>query len=64
MARPLDHRDLYRLPWSCPDMTVHQGELVWSCRLEERLRFGQWMRPVPHQKGNGVGQGKAAVSEK
>jgi hypothetical protein len=32
---------------SCPDMTVHDGELVWSCRLEERLQFGQLMRPVP-----------------
>jgi hypothetical protein len=31
----------------CPDMTVHDGQLVWSCRLEEQLRFGQWMRPVP-----------------
>jgi hypothetical protein len=31
---------------SCPDMTVHNGELVWSCRLEERLLFGQWVRPV------------------
>ncbi|HET9598981.1 MAG TPA: radical SAM protein [Anaeromyxobacteraceae bacterium] len=37
----------------CPDMTVHQGELVWSCRLEEQLRFGQWMRPVP-RKANGA----------
>ncbi len=35
----------------CPDMTVHDGELVWSCRLEERLRFGQWMRPVPRNGG-------------
>ncbi len=34
----------------CPDMTVHDGELVWSCRLEERLRFGQWMRPVPRKE--------------
>jgi hypothetical protein len=24
----------------CPDMTAHNGELVWSCRLDERLRFG------------------------
>ena len=31
----------------CPDMTVHQGELVWSCRLEERLEYGQFMRAVP-----------------
>ena len=38
----------------CPDMTVHDGELVWSCRLEERLRFGQWMRPIPRGKGNGA----------
>jgi hypothetical protein len=36
----------------CPDMTVHDGELVWSCRLEERLRFGQWMRPVPKKAGS------------
>jgi hypothetical protein len=35
---------------SCPDMTVHDGELVWSCRLEERLRYGQWMRPVPRKQ--------------
>ena len=31
----------------CPDMTVHEDRLVWSCRLEERLRYGQWMRMVP-----------------
>ena len=35
----------------CPDMTVHGGELVWSCRLEERLQFGQWIRPVPRGRG-------------
>ena len=34
----------------CPDMTVHQGQLVWSCRLEERLRFGHLMRIVPTQE--------------
>lgn len=31
----------------CPDLTVHDGELVWSCRLEEKLRFGQFVRTVP-----------------
>ncbi|HVP40270.1 MAG TPA: radical SAM protein [Candidatus Saccharimonadales bacterium] len=31
----------------CPDMTVHEGQLVWSCRLEERLKFGTWMHTVP-----------------
>ena len=31
----------------CPDITVHEGELVWSCRLEERLNFGSFVRTVP-----------------
>jgi hypothetical protein len=31
----------------CPDMTVWNGELVWSCRLEELKQFGQWARTVP-----------------
>ena len=31
----------------CPDITVHDGELVWSCRLEERLNFGGFVRTVP-----------------
>jgi len=34
----------------CPDMTVHRGELVWSCRLEEHLRYGQTMRAVPAKR--------------
>lgn len=34
----------------CPDITVHDGELVWSCRLEERLRFGSFLRTVPKDK--------------
>jgi hypothetical protein len=31
----------------CPDITVHDGELVWSCRLEERLRFGCFLSASP-----------------
>jgi len=31
----------------CPDMTVHDGELVWSCRLDERLRYGSFAHLVP-----------------
>ncbi len=31
----------------CPDMTVWNGELVWSCRLEEQKHFGCWIRSVP-----------------
>jgi Radical SAM superfamily/4Fe-4S single cluster domain len=31
----------------CPDMTVHEGKLAWSCRLDELKRFGCFLRPVP-----------------
>jgi hypothetical protein len=31
----------------CPDMTVWDGQLVWSCRLEELKSFGTWVRTVP-----------------
>jgi hypothetical protein len=38
---------------SCPDMTVHDGQLVWSCRLDERLKYGELMRMVPNGKERG-----------
>jgi hypothetical protein len=31
----------------CPDMTVHNGELVWSCRLDEQLQHGCFVNAVP-----------------
>lgn len=31
----------------CPDITVWNDRLVWSCRLEEPLRFGCFVRTVP-----------------
>lgn len=31
----------------CPDMTVHDGQLVWSCRLDELKKHGDWLRCVP-----------------
>jgi hypothetical protein len=31
----------------CPDMTVHEGKLVWSCRLEEYKQFGGVVTAVP-----------------
>ena len=31
----------------CPDITVHEGELVWSCRLEELKHHGTFLRSVP-----------------
>ncbi len=31
----------------CPDMTLWNGELVWSCRMEELKQFGCFVRTVP-----------------
>jgi hypothetical protein len=31
----------------CPDITVWNDRLVWSCRLEEPVRFGTFVRTVP-----------------
>jgi hypothetical protein len=33
----------------CPDMTVHDGKLVWSCRLEEPRAFGQFVTAAPRR---------------
>jgi hypothetical protein len=37
---------------SCPDITVHDGRLVWSCRLEELNLFGSFFTTVPKSKKN------------
>jgi hypothetical protein len=31
----------------CPDMTVYNGQLYWSCRLEEIKSHGCFMQAVP-----------------
>jgi organic radical activating enzyme len=31
----------------CPDITVWNDRLVWSCRLEEPMQFGSFVRTVP-----------------
>jgi len=33
----------------CPDITVWNDNLVWSCRLEEQMKFGCFVRAVPKQ---------------
>ncbi len=33
----------------CPDMTVLDGKLVWSCRLEEPMRYGCFAHTVPNK---------------
>ncbi len=39
----------------CPDMTVWNGELAWSCRLEECRHFGQFVRTVPKDRVTSAG---------
>jgi hypothetical protein len=34
----------------CPDITVWNDQLIWSCRMEEQLRWGQNIRVVPKKK--------------
>ena len=35
---------------SCPDITVHDGKLMWSCRLEEVKNFGAFIQTVPKKE--------------
>ncbi|MEE9578222.1 MAG: radical SAM protein, partial [Gemmatimonadota bacterium] len=34
----------------CPDMTVWNDRLEWSCRLEEPMNFGQFVDIVPRKQ--------------
>jgi len=46
----------------CPDMTVWDGHLAWSCRLEECLHFGQFVDTVPRTRPAAPGApGSAAL---
>lgn len=45
----------------CPDMTVHEGKLVWSCRLEEPRTFGTFVQSVPKTAAAPARAGKATA---
>lgn len=34
----------------CPDVTAHDGQIVWSCRLEEYRQYGGLVNSVPKAK--------------
>jgi hypothetical protein len=36
----------------CPDITVWNGQLVWSCRMEEQLNFGHNLKTYPKNFAN------------
>jgi len=42
---------------ACPDITPHNGELVWSCRLEECLNYGEFMKTAPKKEAAGKEDG-------
>ncbi len=43
----------------CPDMTVWDGKLAWSCRLEECMSFGQFVRTVPKERVPQISEAEA-----
>jgi len=40
----------------CPDMTVLDGKLVWSCRIEEPLKYGCFVHTVPKNGPTVIGE--------
>lgn len=38
----------------CPDMTVHEGQLRWSCRLEEIKEYGCFLQACPKNSDPGI----------
>ncbi len=36
----------------CPDITVWEGKLVWSCRMDEQQKYGMNLRAYPKEKLN------------
>jgi hypothetical protein len=53
IIQPVDILDdgMHNMCDSCPDITVHEGELVWSCRLEEKIKYGRFIHTVPREHG-------------
>ncbi|MEW6365320.1 MAG: radical SAM protein [Acidobacteriota bacterium] len=51
IIQPIDVLDdgMQNMCDSCPDITVHDGELVWSCRLEEKIKYGRFVHTVPRR---------------
>lgn len=47
----------------CPDVTVHQGRLVWSCRLEELRNFGTFVRTVPQREVHRKARGRQKAAQ-
>lgn len=66
MIQPVDMMDDGRQSMcdACPDVTVHDGKLVWSCRLEEYRKYGGLVQSVPKKAEAGVVQLPVGVEKK
>ncbi|MCL5991681.1 MAG: radical SAM protein [Bacteroidetes bacterium] len=38
----------------CPDITVWDDKLIWSCRMEEQMKWGQNVRTVPKKVNSDI----------
>jgi len=47
----------------CPDITAHEGQLYWSCRLEEIKKFGTFVTAVPKTAPHAKSKAKAKKEE-
>jgi hypothetical protein len=47
----------------CPDITVHEGKLVWSCRLEELKQFGTILTTAPKKQEPEPAEAPVATGE-
>jgi organic radical activating enzyme len=56
MIQPIDFLDDggQNMCDACPDVTVWDGKLVWSCRLEEPKNFGVFTRTVPKKVSKNI----------
>lgn len=43
----------------CPDMTLHDGKLAWSCRLEELRHFGRFVTTTPGKEAPSAAKPRA-----
>jgi len=57
IIQPADIQDDGRLNMcdGCPDITVWEDKLIWSCRMDELSHFGCYLRAFPVDKAAGGG---------
>jgi MoaA/NifB/PqqE/SkfB family radical SAM enzyme len=64
IIQPVDHLENGEMNMcdGCPDITAYNNKLVWSCRLEELYKYGEWMRAIPKHKDVTLNQEKININ--